>query len=311
MGNISKTLFFVFVLMMSLTSFGQNVADTVRTFRIETSDGNVYTGTIVNRDTINLVLKTTSIGEIKIPLAQIKSETELTHLKIVNNSVWLPNPQSSRYFWAPNGYGLRKGESYYQNIWVLYNQFSFGLDDHFSLGFGTIPLFLFAGTATPFWVVPKFSIPIVTDKVNLGTGAFLGTILGAEGSGVFGLLYGTSTFGSRDKNISLGLAYGFAGGDWMDRPIINVSSMIRTGPRGYFITENFIIPYTESTYEYEYGKSSIKNKAGVVISIGGRSIIRNFGLDYSLWIPINVGIDHFIAIPFLGVTIPLNKQEKR
>jgi hypothetical protein len=178
------------------------------------------------------------------------------------------------------------------------------------LGFGTIPLFLFSGTATPFWIVPKFSIPVVKDKVNLGTGAFLGTVLGADGSGIFGLLYGTSTFGTRDKNVSLGLAYGFAGDGWMDRPVINISTLIRTGPRGYFISENYIIPYKDEVYSYDYGGSfRSKNKSAVVISLGGRTIIRNFGLDYSLWIPINVGSDNFFAIPFLGVTIPLGKRK--
>jgi hypothetical protein len=310
MGNISKTLFFVFVLMMSLSSFGQNVADSTRTFRIETKDGNIYTGTVLNRDSINLSLKTTTIGEIKIPLAEIRTETELTNVKIVNNSVWLPNPQSSRYFWAPNGYGLKKGESYYQNIWVLYNQMSFGCDDHFSLGFGMIPLFFFGGTETPVWIVPKISIPVVKDKFNIGTGAFLGTILGSGGSGGFGLVYGTSTFGSRDKNVSLGLAYGFAAGDWMDRPIVNISAMIRTGPRGYFITENFIIPYTESVYNNEYdGTMTSKNRAAFVISLGGRTIVRNFGLDYSLWLPIDSSWDA-IVIPFLGITIPMKKNMK-
>jgi len=168
-------------------------------------------------------------------------------------------------------------------------------------------LFLFAGAPTPAWIVPKVSLPLVRDKINVGTGALVGTILGDD-SGVFGLLYETTTFGSRDKNVSIGFAYGFASGGWMARPIINFSTMIRTGPKGYFITENYIIPY-ESYYWDDYSfTSGTRNKSAVVISIGGRSIIRNIGLDYSLWIPINTNSDVFIAIPFLGVTIPIGKK---
>lgn len=294
---MKKRIFFVFfivVIFQNLTCYGQNLPDSTKILRIETIDGNIFIGSIITQDSLTLVLKTESLGEIKIPKMNIKSKTELKEVKKVGSEFWLPNPQSSRYFWAPNGYGLKEGSSYYQNIWILYNQFSFGLTDNFSIGAGVVPMFLFAGTATPFWIVPKFSIPVVENKFNIGTGAFLGTIIG-EDVGLFGLLYGTTTFGSRDKNISFGLAYGFAGGQWLKVPVINISSMIRTGPKGYFITENYAV--------------SFDGELVVLISAGGRSIIRNIGLDYSLWIPIGGEIGTFVAIPFLGITVPIGRKK--
>lgn len=158
-----------------------------------------------------------------------------------------------------------------------------------------VPLFLFAGTATPFWVVPKFSIPVKKDRFNLGTGAFLGTIIGEE-SGIFGLLYGTATIGSRDNNFSFGMAYGFLDDQWADIPIFNVSAMSRLSTKSYFISENYII--------------SADGETGVMLSAGGRSIIRRVGLDYSLWIPIFPDMDGFLALPFLGVTIPMNSTSR-
>src|SRR4030042_583145 len=304
-----KIVFIILVLFMNMTSFGQNTPDTTRTFRVETKDGNIFTGYILAQDSVSLILKTEELGEIKIPLSKIKSKTELKELVIVDNKIWLPNPQSGRYFWSPNGYGLEEGSSYYQNIWVLYNQISISITNNFSLGAGVIPAFLFAGAPTPAWIVPKISIPVVRDKVNVGTGAFLGAILG-EGSAAFGLLYETTTFGSRDRNFSLGFAYGFAEDSWMNRPIINLSTMLRAGPRGYFISENYIIPYELKSWDFGYmGDYQVKKKSAVVISLGGRSIIRNVGLDYSLWIPINAGMGSFLAIPFLGVTIPIGKKD--
>jgi len=297
--------FLIITLFINLNSNGQNVPDTTRTFRIETKDGNIFTGYILAQDSAGLILKTEKLGEIKIPLPEIKSKTELKEIVLVNNEIWLPNPQSGRYFWAPNGYGLEEGSSYYQNIWVLYNQVSFSISNNFSLGGGMIPLFLFAGASTPAWIIPKISIPVSKDKVNIGTGALLGTIIGEE-STAFGLLYETTTFGSRDRNFSFGFAYGFAAGDWMDRPIINFSTMLRAGPKGYFISENYIIPYETTSWDYVV---THKRKSAVVISLGGRSIIRNVGLDYSLWIPFNVEMDSFIAIPFLGVTIPIGEKK--
>lgn len=293
-------IFFVVVfvaIFLNLASYGQEIPDSTKTLRIETKDGNIFIGSVVSQDSLALVLRTESLGDIRIPNVNIKSRTELKKVTKVGSEFWLPNPQSARYFWAPNGYGLEGGSSYYQNIWILYNQFSFGITNNFSLGAGVLPLFLFAGTATPVWIVPKFSIPVVENKFNLGTGAFLGTILG-ENAGLFGLLYGTTTFGSRDKNISFGLAYGFADGEWLKVPVFNLSSMVRTGPRGYFITENYVI--------------SGNGEVVVLISAGGRSIIRNIGLDYSLWVPLGIDLENFVAIPFIGITIPLGakKQQK-
>ena len=287
-------LVLVFVCLHHLNCYGQNLPDSTRTLRIETKDGNIFIGYVIVEDSLTLVLKTESLGEIKIPQSSIKSKTELKEVKKVGSEFWLPNPQSSRYFWAPNGYGLEEGLSYYQNIWILYNQFSFGLSKNFSIGAGMVPLFLFAGASTPVWIVPKLSIPVVKDKFNIGTGAFLGTIIG-EDVGLFGLLYGTTTFGSRDKNVSFGLAYGFSRDQWLKVPIINISSLIRTGPKGYFITENYLI--------------SIDGEIVLLFSGGGRSIIRNIGLDYGLWIPVGAEIDTFIAIPTLGITVPIRKRK--
>lgn len=281
------------VFLPGIICLSQEKPDTTVTLRIETIDGNIYIGRYVSEDSLAMVLQTESLGEIRIPQNSIKARTLLKQVVKVGNDIWLPNPQSSRYFWAPNGYGLEENTSYYQNIWILYNQFSFGLTNNFSLGAGMLPLFLFAGGSTPIWIVPKFSIPVEKDKFNLGTGAFLGTIIG-EDTGIFGLLYGTATIGSRDKNFSLGIAYGFAGGDWLNVPVINVSSMIRTGPRGYFITENYVI--------------TAEGETVVLLSAGGRSIIRNVGLDYSLWIPLGFEMDTFVAIPFIGITVPIGRK---
>lgn len=283
------------LLLTSFSGYNQETNDTARVYRIETRDGNTFTGTIVSEDSGYLILKTDKLGELKIAVSDIQTRVELGKTTKVGDSYWLPNPQSSRYFWSPNGYGLAKGEAYYQNIWVLYNQFSYGFSDYFSIGVGMVPLFLFAGTATPIWVVPKFSIPIKKDQFNLGTGAFLGTIIGEE-SGIFGLLYGTATIGNRDKNFSFGMAYGFIEDQWADIPVFNVSTMMRLSPKSYFISENYII--------------SAEGETGVMLSAGGRSIIRRVGLDYSLWIPIFPDMGGFLALPFLGVTIPMNSNSR-
>jgi hypothetical protein len=195
--------------------------------------------------------------------------------------------------WSPNGYGLIKGEGYYQNIWVLWNQFAYGVSDNFSIGGGMIPLFLFGGGPTPVFLTPKFSIPLEHNKINLGAGALIGTVLGEEDTG-FGILYGLSTFGSPDNNVTVGMGYGFAGGEWASSPLINVNGMFRVSSRGYFITENYYI--------------NVGGGGLLLITVGGRWIIKKAALDYGLVIPAGGDIGAFVAVPWLGFTVPFGKS---
>jgi hypothetical protein len=275
------------LVLVSLTFMDVSAQQDTTLYKIETRDGNEFIGRIVTQDQTTIVFQTEKFGEITINKSDVKSIIAILKGRSQDGSYWFENPQATRYFWQPNGYGLRKGESYYQNIWIFFNQVSVGVTDNFSIGLGIVPLFLFAGAPTPVWITPKFSIPIAADKFNLGAGALMGTVLGEEESG-FGIAYGVSTFGSRDKNVSVGLGYGYAGGDWATSPTISLSAMIRTGERGYFITENYYIGS---------GGDNL-----VLLSLGGRRIVKRVGIDFALVMPVDAG--DFFAFPILGLTVP-------
>ncbi len=263
--------------------------------QIETNDGNKFFGNIAHEDDEKLTLKVEGLGDITILKSNIRSRNVIESSRIVDGKVWFNNPQSTRYFWSPNGYGLKQGEGYYQNIWVMWNQFAYGLTDHFSIGGGIIPLFLFGGAPTPVFFTPKFSIPVEKNKLNLGAGALIGTVLGESDTG-FGIVYGISTFGSPDQNISLGLGYGFAGGEWASSPMLNLGAMFRLSPSWYFISENYYIGF--------------EGGSGGVISAGARWIIKKAALDFGLFSPVGSDIGEFIALPWLGFTIPFGNVDE-
>lgn len=273
-------------------SRAQTSQDSIKS-RIETVDGNEFIGVIQEQTTEKIRIKTDKLGVITIPVNEVKRITPVTQVLAKDGSYWLDNPQSTRYLWAPNGYSLKKGEGYYQNIWILFNQAVYGITDHFSAGIGVMPLFLFGGTATPAWITAKYSVPVVKDKVNLGAGALMGTVIGEE-SATFGILYGITTFGSRDKNLNIGLGWGFADGEMARNPTVNISAMIRTGAKGYFLTENYFIGTTDNFV--------------VLMSLGGRRIIKNVGLDFGAMIPLGADIGEFVAIPWLGLSIPFRTK---
>jgi len=287
-------LIFIGILAGSIQCLAQQTDQKIL-LRVETNDGNEYLGEIISRDSVKLRLKTEVLGEIDIPILKIIKETFVESGRIINGQLWFENPQSTRYFWAPNGYGLKKDEAYFQNIWVLFNQIGYGFSDNFSIGIGTIPLFLFAGAPTPVWITPKFSVPVVENQFNLGIGAMIGTVL-VEKNTSFGILYGISTFGSKDNNFSLGIGYGFAGGEMAKTPVINLSGMARTGSRGYFLMETHIV--------------TADGETAAIATIGGRRIIKKSGLDFGFSIPIGMGAESFVAMPWLGITIPFGNYSK-
>lgn len=282
----------VFLILFSPFTNAQTARDSVKS-QIETMDGNEYIGIILNQTPKSIRLKTEILGEISIPRSEIKRITPLSATKSKDGTYWLDNPQATRYFWAPNGYNLKAGEGYYQNVWVLFNQATVGLTDYFSAGVGVVPLFLFEGAPTPVWVTAKFSLPVVENKVNLGAGALLSTVVGEDTDASFGILYGISTFGSKDRNLNIGLGWGFADGEMAKNPTLNISGTIRTGARGYFITENYLIGTPEETV--------------VVTMVGGRRIIKRVGLDFGVVMPFSNEMEGFIAVPWLGLTVPFGE----
>ncbi|HEY3370599.1 MAG TPA: hypothetical protein VGK10_07110 [Prolixibacteraceae bacterium] len=285
-------LLVICLLTLSLKAHAQTSGDSIKS-QVETMDGNEYIGIILEQNTQSIRIKTDKLGEISIPRIEVKKITQLSGIKSKDGTYWLDNPQSTRYFWTPNAYNLKAGEGYYQNVWILMNQAVYGITDHLSAGIGVVPLFLFAGASTPAWITVKYSVPVVKDKVNMGLGALVGTVVG-ENNTTFGILYGLSTFGSKDKNINIGLGWAFAGGEMARNPSVNISGMLRIGSKSYLMTENYFV--------------GTPDQFVVLMSVGGRKIIKHTGLDFGAMIPISADIDGFIAIPWLGFTIPFGQK---
>lgn len=292
--KVKTLVIFCISLFFWVQVYSQETSDTL-TYHIETNDGNYYQGKILSEDNRIIHFRTNNIGDISIQKTAVKERHIVETKKMKNGKYWMENPQSTRYFFSPNAFGLKSGEGYYQNVWVLVNSFAIGMSDYISVGGGIVPLFFFAGGPTPVWFTAKASIPVSKKNFGLGVGVLGGTVILEEESS-FGILYGITTIGSKDNNVSLGLGYGYAGGNWAKSPMVNLNFMLRTGAKGYIISENYYI---------QAGESSV-----FILSAGGRSIIKKAGLDYGLIIPIFDDIGEFIAIPWLGITIPFGIKNK-
>ncbi|WP_194775321.1 hypothetical protein [Pararhodonellum marinum] len=278
----------LFMLLYSQPIWAQEESRVEQVFRVTTLDGNEFIGKIIHEDDESLTLRIGDFTKAIIQKHSIESIVLLTYRSLVDGVPWFDNFQATRYFFSPNGFALDKGESYYQNAWILLNQATFGVSDNISVSTGIIPLFLLGGSSTPVWLNVKASIPVVEDKHHIGVGALVGAVVDRKSTG-FGVLYAVNTFGNKDQNINVGLGWAFSGKSSISHPIISLGGMYRTGPKGYFITENYFIPSPDIHT--------------AIISVGGRRFINRVGLDYGFIIPI-ASLGGFLAIPWLGMTIP-------
>lgn len=295
-----RLLCFVLFAVLSIPGVGvapvwaqQPDADTTAAplYRVETVEGNRYLGTLVSENEREVVVDTRGAGEVTLRREDVATMREVNRSRLRDGEYWFENPFATRHFFAPTAIGLRGGRGYYQNTWVLLNDVNYGVTDNVSVGGGTVPLFLFGASATPVWLLPKVSVSTPRENLHLGAGALVGTIAGEESGGA-GIVYGLSTIGSREKNFTIGVGYGYAGSEWSRTPAVNLSTMLRIGRTTYFLSENYFFPGTEG--------------ANGVISAGVRWAPEDFAVDFGLFRPV-AAEGSFIGAPWLGVTLPFGQ----
>lgn len=263
--------------------------DTSRLWLVVTTDGNRYVGQILEDNKQSIVIETQVVGTVTIPKQNIKRlEPVDSQTKMRDGSIWGRNPQADRYFLFNSAYGLDAGEAYYQNALVLFNQVNIGITDNISTGVGIVPAFLYQGP-TPFWLAPKVSIPVASDQFQLGGGALIGTTISSGNSGFGGVAFGLGTVGSRDRNLTLGVGYGFTDRGWLDIPAFTISGMLRIGQKGYLIGDSFLLSANGST--------------GGLVAFGGRTVWPNIALEYGGFTAFADDEILPAVLPWLGVSV--------
>lgn len=238
-------------------------------FNIILNDGNQLHGKIIERRKNELDFETENLGKVTIAIKNIKKIQEVQEGQVIDGEYWFPNPNNTRYFFAPTAIPLKKGEGYYQNAYVVSNSANYGLSDNFSIGGGIVlPVVAF--------LTPKFGFK-VAKKFHLGGGAILGL---APGPTTIGILYGVATYGSDEHNVTLGGGYGFVDSDFTKTPMLTLSAMTRVGRRVALVTENWGIPYTQS--EDVNGQTVEKAKYYMLISYGLRIMKERITFDIAL-----------------------------
>jgi hypothetical protein len=270
MKNLIQTLLFTLLVFATSNVFGQktNISDPIdsaKIHRIELNDGSVFIGNILQKDSENIVIRTSTIPKMEIPIKKIKSIENIDESNFQNGIYWFPNPHASRYLYGPSAFSLKKGEGYYQNTYLLLNSFNVGITDNFSIGGGLELISTFATRKPIFFITPKVGFK-VSEKFHAGGGFLFASMPSFYSAARFslGTAFVTGTYGSKEHNMTGSLGWGFVEGKFSGSPIITLSGMTRVSERASLITENWLAPIGGGYYGlFSYGVRFFGKKMAV------------------------------------------------
>jgi hypothetical protein len=252
MKSLIQILLLTILVFAIRNVFGQKTnnsepVDFEKTYKIEHNDGSIIIGKILQKDSVNLVITTSSMTKIEIPISKIKTIEIDDELNLKNGNYWFPNPHATRYLHAPSAFNIKKGEGeYHASLAVIIPLASIdiGITDNISIGGGGG----LVGRDPIFFINPKVGFKI-SEKFHAG-----GSVLFARMAGpALGSIFGTVTYGTIDHNITTSLGWGYIEGEFSQKPIIVLSGLTRVSKRVALVTDNCFIPIDGYYSLFSYG----------------------------------------------------------
>jgi hypothetical protein len=210
------------------------------------------------------------------------------------------NPLPTHYFIAPTGFGLEDGHQIYHNNSLAINHVSQGRRNNKVLGYGFIPSFLVTGNLdyVPIWVSARKSFPLAPGFPKITVGG-VGIDLPKDAEGDAFALYASSTFGTKDRNLT-------AGALWLHSSARNIRpslpwaftlhGMVRAGRHTWLITENYVLKTPDQlTFLSLNGLRVLKRKMAFDFGIGFSRLSLGTSETYE---------SQFFALPMMGLKIP-------
>ncbi len=300
---ISKQLFqfslFLFLLLFTNQLFAQENSILIEA---EMNDGAIILGVLIEDNETHLILDSKAIGRVAIDKLKIRLYKRVKENLIAKENGWVENPNATRNIFSPTGYGLKKNEGYYQNFMLGLNQVSYGVTDNLTIGLTLEAFTTFAAIngfidSPAFAITPKYSIPVKKDFYNIGVGAMIINLPNTDRLFDWNLFYVVNTIGSKDRNVSLGVAYGLRDGSLASRPTFTLSGAYRLSPKVSLITENWFISNIDSFQAFNlFGVRITGKKLSWDIALLGTRSNRRRNRSYYLF-----------PLPIGGVTVPFGR----
>ena len=270
------------ILMIGFTISAQSQEETFRMgekVKIVLVNGTVIEGKLVAEDLGSYTVLMDG-EQVIIPKDKVKRGVE------VKRQVFIEEYRdfADQYFIVPSALQVGKGNSYYRNINLFGNIFSFGVSDNFSINGGFESASLIGGNLPGLIVTPKFSLPLSEDlHFGIGSTSFIFT----ENIGT--TAFSNITYGDQQNNLTLGINIGIGDADFLNAPLFSVGYMFSLDKKVSLLGEFLFID--DLGYDALFDVAvRIKNRSGWAFDIGMVSTFE--------------AIDNG-AIPAIAVVIPL------
>lgn len=228
-----KHLLFVLSFILIAPSFvSAQEFDPAKTYVVTKNDGTKFTGNILSSDAREVLLKTTTIGEIIIPKHEIRSIVEFQPGDDKFKEIF-----ASRYFITTNGLPVEKGDSYVQ--WTLLGpDIQFGVSDNVGIGVMTTWI------ANPVALSFKYSGNL-GHNLNFAVGTLAGSTLWSDTDAVrFALPFAAVTIGDENANLNVAVGYGFASYDTYSgsQAMFSLGAMKKVTRSGSLVFDSLVFP---------------------------------------------------------------------
>ncbi len=262
------------------------LTDTTVIHVVKLRDGSTLVGriTAVATDSIRLRLNQ---GEVTLARSGINEVRQVPAALMRNGQYWFENPHPTRLLFSSTAFPVEKGTGYYGNTWLFIHTFAAGLTDRFTLGGGATTIPGIAINDNVFFLLPKYTL-VSRPRAKFALGALVGLLPFSDDDfdddfESAGLIYGVGTFGTRESNVSVGAAWGYANDEITDRPGVMVGGQGRIARRLSLVSENWFFRDGDDTEG--------------VISYGLRFLGEQISADLAWVTPLGAGEFGF---PWLG-----------
>lgn len=345
-----RSLILLIVAVMTSTfSPAQTIAPVESTdpsyVRLVMFDGTSRMGELIESSDSEIVIETMQLGVVRVPKYLVKGmsplaarEYELLAQAFQGREMAL-NPQSSRYFFAPSGIQLRRGDGYFQSNIAL-NSVSFGVTENITIG----GLLSFVGAGGSVKIGKQLSPNTYASFGGIGFMDYYGNF-----DRPIGLVFANMTWGTEDRNITvnigtgtkiedgLGGVYSWTVTDstesywspglysyeyrlteydqhWVRPLLVNISAMNRISENRWFITENYWVRNMRYTTLITGGNLTSfivpdddgfnpQSDGFVILSMGIRNLSTRNGWLWDYGMVGVLGGDFGFAAPWVSATL--------
>jgi hypothetical protein len=224
-----------------------------KTYKITLNDGSVITGKLIQITENEIVISSSTIGEMRLQKTKIKEMNPILAIDEKKSGIWFANPNPSKYLLGNSAIPPEKNSGYYQNTWIFFNSFSYAFAKNFSVsaGFELFSIMAKGDGVYAFYINPKVSFPVADNFYLGGNILYANTLKTVADFGGLATFNAFATYGNRNNNLTAAIGWGMANGEFSSTPLITISGMVRASRRIAFVSENWLVPGVNSDSDVE------------------------------------------------------------